>query len=45
MRSSAAPRASGIERGTASLMPGFEGRFSAEDVTNLVAYLASLKPE
>ena len=34
----------GIERATASLMPGFEGRFSAEDITNLVAYLASLRP-
>ena len=34
-----------IERGAVSLMPSFEGRLSAEDVTNLVAYLASLKPE
>ena len=35
----------GVERATASLMPSFEGRFSAEDITNLVAYLASLRPE
>ena len=34
-----------IERAAVSLMPSFEGRLSAEDVTNLVAYLASLKPE
>ena len=34
-----------IERGAVSLMPSFEGRLSAEDVTNLVAYLASLRPE
>lgn len=35
----------GIERGTASLMPSFEGRINAADVTNLVAYLTSLKGE
>ncbi len=45
LRSFAKTDLAGIDRGTASLMPGFEGRFSAEDVTNLVAYLASLKPD
>lgn len=34
-----------IERDAVSLMPSFEGRLGAEEVTNLVAYLASLRPE
>ena len=34
-----------IERGAVSLMPSFEGRLSAKEVTNLVAFLASLNPE
>lgn len=45
LRSFAKTDLEGIERATSSLMPGFEGRLGAEDVTNLVAYLASLRPE
>ncbi len=44
LRSFAKSDLADIERATASLMPSFEGRFSAEEVTNLVAYLASLRP-
>ena len=44
LRSFAKSNLEEIERAAVSLMPSFEGRLSADEVTNLVAYLASLQP-
>jgi len=45
LRSFSKAELAGVERSGASLMPALTGRFSDDDVTNLVAYLASLRPE
>ena len=45
LRSFAKSNLDDIERGAVSLMPSFEERLSADEVTSLVAYLASLRPQ
>ena len=45
LRSFAKTDLTGIDRSGGSLMPALTGRFGDDEVTNLVAYLASLRPE
>ena len=45
LRSFAKADLDAIERSPQSLMPALNARFNDDEVTNLVAYLASLKPE